>query len=30
MPTLDWYLREGLDGGEIDFTLEDDPLHRAG
>jgi nucleoside-diphosphate-sugar epimerase len=28
--TLDWYLREGLDRREIDFSLEDALLRRAG
>jgi len=28
--TFDWYLREGLDRREIDFSLEDELLRRAG
>ena len=28
--TLDWYLREGLDRREVDFSLEDALLRRAG
>lgn len=28
-PTFDWYVREGLDRREIDFSLEDRILHAA-
>lgn len=28
--TLDWYLKEGLDRREIDFSPEDTLLRRAG
>ena len=28
--SLHWYLREGLDRRDIDFSLEDELLRRAG